>query len=64
MGVVQRLLARYGVGVYSVLFIGQGPTADQLKRTLRKLKRRYKIVSTISSIESVSFQKLENLIKR
>ncbi len=64
MGLIQRILARYGIGVYRVLFIGQGPSADQLKRTLRKLKRRYKIVSSISSLESVTSDKLEKLIKR
>ena len=64
MGIVQRLLARFGIGVYRVLFIGKGTSADSLKRTLNKLKRRYKIVSTISDLNSASSQRLEKLIKR
>jgi exopolysaccharide biosynthesis polyprenyl glycosylphosphotransferase len=64
MSVVQRLLARYGVGVYRVLFIGSGPAALKLKSTLKKLKRRYKIVSSIGSLDSVSSTRLEGLIRR
>jgi len=64
MSVVQRLLARYGVGVYRVLFIGSGPAALKLKSTLKKLKRRYKIVSSIGSLDSVSSARLEGLIRR
>jgi len=64
MGFVQRLLASRGVGVYRVLFIGSGTTATRLKLALKKLKRRYKVVSSIASLDATSSGRLKNLIKR
>ncbi len=63
MGVFQKILASYGVGVYRVLFIGGGEAAVELKAALKKLKRRYKVASSVPSLASISRAKLEEITK-
>ena len=61
MKLVQRLLASYGVGVYRVLFVGSGPNAIELKASLKRLKRRYKIVQAIASSRALSQSRLSSI---
>lgn len=62
MTIIQRLLARKGVGVYNVVFVGSGPNAVELKTTLKAFKRRYKIVKEYSSLREATTQTLQKLI--
>lgn len=62
MTLIQRTLALRGIGVYRVLFIGSGRNAVELKSTLKQFKRRYQVVSSISSLSEVSTSKLSNII--
>ena len=64
MKLIQRLLATYGIGVYRVLFIGSGPNAIELKASLKRLKRRYKIIQSFASANALSQEKLGLLAKK
>lgn len=58
LGVIQRVVASYGIGVYRVLFIGGGRAAVELKASLKKLKRRYIVVESVASLASIDQQRL------
>lgn len=60
---IQRIAARYGVGVYRILFIGSGSNADELKAALKSQKTRYKIVQVIPSLHGATVEKLESVLK-
>lgn len=60
---IQRLLASYGIGVYRVLFVGSGPNAIELKASLKRLKRRYKIVKTFVNTKELTTNKLDSISK-
>lgn len=63
LGMIQKIAATYGVGVYRVLFIGGGEAAVELKTTLKKLKRRYEVVESVASLGSITQIKLESILK-
>lgn len=63
MKLIQRLLASYGIGVYRVLFVGSGPNAIELKSSLKRLKRRYKIAQSFVSSKALSQTKLSSIIQ-
>ncbi len=63
MTVLQRLLARRGIGVYRLIFIGSGATAVELKSDLKTLKRRYRIVKNISELRHATLKTLSAAIK-
>lgn len=64
MTVLQRLLARRGVGVYRVLFVGSGPNAVELKSVLKNLRRRYLVVSSLASLKEAKEPKLNSILSR
>jgi exopolysaccharide biosynthesis polyprenyl glycosylphosphotransferase len=64
MTIIQRLLARKGVGVYSILFIGEGKSAEELKNTLKKLKYRYKIVASVEKLTDMSLSKISKISEK
>jgi exopolysaccharide biosynthesis polyprenyl glycosylphosphotransferase len=64
MTIIQRLLARRGVGVYSVLFIGDDKAAIELKDTLKKLKYRYKVVSSIKSLSGTTLKQISKIYEQ
>ncbi len=59
MTIVQKLLARQGIGVYRVLFIGSGQSAVELRAALKQFKRRYRVVASIATLNDVTTEKLE-----
>lgn len=59
MSLLQKTLSRFGVGVYSVLFVGGGDTAVELKSALKRLKRRYKIVAELPSLARATTERLQ-----
>jgi len=63
MKLIQRLLASYGIGVYRVLFVGSGPNAIELKSSLKRLKRRYRIAQSFVSSKALSQTKLSSIIQ-
>jgi exopolysaccharide biosynthesis polyprenyl glycosylphosphotransferase len=63
MKLIQILLANYGIGVYRVLFVGSGPNAIELKASLKRLKRRYKIVKTFVNTKELTINKLDSISK-
>lgn len=64
MTILQRLLARKGIGVYRVLFIGSGPNAVELKASLKKLKRRYEVVQSMSSLKQAESKELYKIVNK
>lgn len=63
MTLAQRMLARRGIGVYRVIFVGSGPNAIELKTNLMRMKNRYKIVKQFIDTKSMNLEKLKAFVK-